>query len=140
MSDILELLRLRHEVNPLLYDADVLAADEIERLRADRDCEKRLRKDSDDLATDLRQSLEAVIACPTDTERAHAVLQRIHGAEVEQLQALMTDARDLATCYVSLAQQVRLIARDGATPDGDEVNSPTLLWAEGWLRKLDAAL
>ena len=53
---------------------------EIERLRADRDCEKRLRKDSDDLATDLRLALEAVIANSTDTGLAHAVLQRIHGA------------------------------------------------------------
>lgn len=53
---------------------------EIERLRADRDCEKRMRKDSDDLATDLRLALEAVIADPADTGLAWAVLQRTHGA------------------------------------------------------------
>lgn len=36
--------------------------------------------DADDLATDLRLALEAVIASPADTGLAHAVLQRIHGA------------------------------------------------------------
>ena len=48
-------------------------------LRADRDCEKRLRKDSDDLATDLRLALEAVMSRPSDTGLAWAVLERIHG-------------------------------------------------------------
>jgi hypothetical protein len=52
---------------------------EIDRLRADRDCEKRLRNDSDDLATELRIALEAVMSRPSDTELAWAVLERIHG-------------------------------------------------------------
>jgi hypothetical protein len=55
------------------------AADEIDRLRADRDCEKRLRKDSDDLATEMRLALEAVLSRPSDTGLAWAVLERIHG-------------------------------------------------------------
>ena len=68
--------KTRHDCTLIAREADA----EIERLRADRDCEKRLRKDSDDLATDLRLALEAVIANPRDTGLAHAVLQRIHGA------------------------------------------------------------
>jgi hypothetical protein len=60
-------------------DSAAAAADEIERLRADRDCEKRLRKDSDDLATELRIALEAVLSRPSDTGLAWAVLERIHG-------------------------------------------------------------
>jgi hypothetical protein len=52
---------------------------EIDRLRADRDCEHRLRKDSDDLATELRLALEAVMSRPSDTGLAWAVLERIHG-------------------------------------------------------------
>ena len=36
--------------------------EQIERLRTDRDCEKRMRKNSDDLATDLRLKLEAALS------------------------------------------------------------------------------
>lgn len=58
---------------------------EIDHLRADRDCEKRLRKDSDDLVTDLRLALGAVLANPADTVLAHTVLRLIHGGGDERL-------------------------------------------------------
>ena len=37
---------------------------------------------------------------------------------------------------LSLAQEVMSIAQHGCTLDGDEVNAPTLLWAEGWNRRI----
>jgi len=37
---------------------------------------------------------------------------------------------------MQLAGDVLAIAEAGATPDGDGVNAPTLLWAEEWARVL----
>lgn len=45
-------------------------------------------------------------------------------------------ARDKIDLLRLLVSDVLSIADGGATPDGDEVNIPTLLWAEEWKRKL----
>jgi ElaB/YqjD/DUF883 family membrane-anchored ribosome-binding protein len=53
--------QLRAEVESLRKGSAKACGDlrtEVERLRDDRDCEKRLRKDSDDLATDWRERAE----------------------------------------------------------------------------------
>ena len=42
------------------------------------------------------------------------------------------------TAVQQLAQEVRDIAMDGALPDGDAVNTPTLMWAESWVDRLAA--
>ena len=39
---------------------------------------------------------------------------------------------------LELVDEVLGIADKGETPDGDGVNVPTLLWAEGWRRRLRA--
>ena len=37
---------------------------------------------------------------------------------------------------LELAQEVLSVAAHGCLLDGDEVNTPTLLWAEEWHRKI----
>ena len=49
----------------------------------DRDLEKQMRKDSDDLVTDLLQALRAVMANSQDTKIATAVLKRIRATTQE---------------------------------------------------------
>lgn len=60
-------------------------------------------------------------------------------AEIERLHLLVREARELATSYAALAQEVRLIAKEAATPDGEGVAAPALLWAKEWARRLTAA-
>lgn len=108
----------------------VLVADaEIERLRADRDCEKRLRKDSDDLATDLRLALQAVIDRPSDTGLAHDVLQRIHGCATEVTAAAFATFQigDLVAKTRGAQWRGRVVGRYSTelTPEGYAVESST---------------
>ena len=60
-------------------------------------------------------------------------------AERDMLQQDVASARALATQYLLLVQDVRLMAANGAMPNGRIVNFPTLMWAEEWALRLTAA-
>jgi hypothetical protein len=55
---------------------------------------------------------------------------------VREMRAELTALKAQLVPLLLLAQEVRLIDVHGATPDGDGVNGPTALWAEGWTRRL----
>ena len=59
--------------------------------------------------------------------------------ERDLLRQDLESARALATGYLLLAQDVRLIAKEGAMPDGKVVNFQTLMWAEEWAHRLTKA-
>ena len=46
------------------------------------------------------------------------------------------EMRDELASHAPLIADVLTIAQIGVLPDGDIVNTPTLLWAEGWMRRL----
>jgi hypothetical protein len=59
--------------------------------------------------------------------------------EMDALKRQVENARAVSAQYLLLGKEVRLMAKEGATPDGDGVNISTLLWAEEWAGKLTAA-
>lgn len=66
-------------------------------------------------------------AAPNTLQSGQASLDRLTAGHPNAMAAL----RDL----ILLQQEVRAIARTGMLPDGDSVNTSTLIWAEDWTRK-----
>ena len=60
-------------------------------------------------------------------------------AERDLLQQDVANARALAAKYLLLVQDVRLMATNGAMPNGMIVSGQTLKWAEEWALRLTSA-
>jgi hypothetical protein len=74
----------------------------------------------DDIVYQLDESAKRQLACAP--KMIPHCLEYLAAREIEMLRHLVNE--------------VIAIADNGITPDGDEVNIPTLLWAEEWKRKL----
>ena len=72
--------------------------------------------------------------------KEHAQAEAALGTEARTSLASEREANAILTAEIealrALVQEVLSIASAGLLPDGDEVNTSTLLWAEAWARKL----